>query len=147
MTASLALALLAASADAAPPPVPSGDWRLAVTDEEPDVGRIIGFADAGTMARQGTSVSFWLEYRLENPAEGADGYRGFVTADCSAFTYGTVGLARLAGGKVLEQGGEESGQAAAPGTNMRVVLETVCAGKLPAARLDPVAYAKASFAK
>lgn len=146
--AALALMGLAASAPAfGAPRAPSTDWRVTVTDEEPEVGRIIGFADAGTLTRAGRDVRFWLEYRLEKAAEGADGYRGYVTADCLTFTYGSVGLARLAGPHVIEEGGEESGLTAAAGTSMRVVLETICGGQLPAARVDPVAYAKAEFGR
>ena len=80
----IALLLLAASAPAvAAPPAPSGDWRVVVNDREDDVGRIIGFADAGTLQRSGSSVSFCPEYRLERGPDGLDGFRGFVTGDCS----------------------------------------------------------------
>jgi hypothetical protein len=148
---SIAAACLAVAAPAAPaaavPPAPSGDWRLVLEDREPDVGRVLGFADAGTAARAGSEVRFWLEYRLEKAAEGADGYRGFVTGDCAAFTYGSVGLTRLAGARVVETGGEESGLTAAPGSNIRLAIDAVCARAWKSAKVDPVAYAGEHFAR
>jgi hypothetical protein len=147
LAAALALAAPAAAEPATAPPPPSGDWRLVVTDEEPDVGRILGFADAGTLVRSGTAVRFWLEYRLEKAAEGADGYRGYVSADCSSHAYGSVGLARLDGARVIEEGGSESGLTARPGTNLRVALDHVCAGTFLSGRVDPVAFARQRFGR
>ncbi|HYE28266.1 MAG TPA: hypothetical protein VEA61_08540 [Allosphingosinicella sp.] len=143
----LIASIAAAAAPAPAPPPPGADWRVVLTDSEPEVGRIIGFADAGTMARAGDQVRFWLEYRLERAAEGADGYRGHVSADCGTFTYGSTGLARLAGARVVESGGEESGLTAAPGTTMRAAIEAVCAARWQGPRVDPVAHARAEFAR
>ena len=47
----LIASIAAAAAPAPAPPPPGADWRVVLTDSEPEVGRIIGFADAGTMAR------------------------------------------------------------------------------------------------
>lgn len=145
----LAAAALAvpALAQAPDPPPPSGDWRLVVTDEEPDVGRVLGFADAGSLARAGDQIRFWLEFRLETAAEGADGYRGFVTADCASYGYGSVGLTALAGDRVVESGGGESGLTAQPGTSMRAAIDNVCAGRFLSGRADPVAFARARFGR
>lgn len=141
------IAAVAAAQPGGAPPALSADWRLATADEEPDVGRILGFADAGTLVRTGSEVRFWLEYRLEKAAEGADGYRGYVTADCAAFTYGSVALTRLAGARVIESGGEESGLTARPGTSMRVAIEAACADKWLSPKVDPVAYAREQFGR
>ena len=144
----LAAALAAPAAAQAPaPPAPAGGWRLVVTDDEPVVGRGYGFADAGTLSRSGSEVAFWLEYRLAKAAEGADGYRGFVTADCLSYEYGSVGLTSLAGDRVVQTGGSESGLTARPGTNLRVALDNVCAGRFLSGPADPVAYAKARFGR
>ncbi|HEX6374334.1 MAG TPA: hypothetical protein VFZ91_01290 [Allosphingosinicella sp.] len=139
--------IAAAAAQAAAPPPAGADWRVVLTDREPDVGRIVAFADAGTMSRTGDKVRFWLEYRLERAAEGADGYRGYVSADCAAFTYGSTGLARLAGARLIEADGEESGLTAAPGTSMRAAIEAVCTKSWRSPRVDPVAHARAEFAR
>ena len=143
----LALALLGVSAPAiAAPPAPSGDWRVVLHDREEEVGRIVGFADAGTARKSGSSVSFWLEYRLERGPQGLDGFRGYVTGDCSTYAYGSTDLSAHSGNRLVEQGGVETAKTAEPGTAMRTAIENVCAGRYLSGKTDPIAHARSVFA-
>ena len=143
----LILTFLAVSAPAiAAPPAPSGDWRVVLNDREEDVGRIIGFVDAGTLRKSGSAISFWLEYRLERGPEGLDGFRGYVSGDCVSFAYASTDLSIYSGSKLVEQGAVESGKTAEPGTNMRAAIENACAGRFLTGKTDPIAHARSVFA-
>lgn len=140
-------AATSAYAQPAAPPVPGEDWRLVATDEEREVGRVLAFAESSTISRSGNQIGFWLEFRIEKPVEGGDGFRGYVSADCTNYTYGSVELSRLAGTEILEAGGTESGLTAAPGTNMRVVLDNVCKSAFETGEVNPIAFARGYFAR
>jgi hypothetical protein len=145
----IALLLLAASAPAvSAPPAPSGDWRVVVNVRDDDVGGIIGFADAGTLQLSGSTVSFWLEYRLERDLDGLDGARGYFTGDCGTYAYASTDVSLYAGSmRLVEQVGVDHQLTAEPGTNVRAAMESVCAGRFLTGRVDPIAHAKSVFVR
>ena len=128
-------------------PVAAADWRLVVADDDPDLGRVLAFVDAATLVRTGDAADFRVDMRIERAPATADGTRARVAASCAERWFEISEASYYVGERWLKPAPDEARQTAAPGTNMYVFLENLCAGRFLSGTVDPVAYASRVFGK
>ena len=125
----------------------AAEWRLVLTDEQEDLGRILAFADVSDIRREGETLHFWLDMRIERPPVTADGSRARIEADCGRLSYRASHASYYVGDRWLKPGPDEPFQVTAPGTNMNVLLGNMCAGRFLSGTVDPVAYTRRFLAR
>jgi len=123
----------------------ASDWRVAVIDNESQMGVSISFIDLETIERSGDEVRFEMDVRFGRPPGRWDGFRARIRAGCQTRRWETEGVALYRGDERMGEAVPVPEQDAAPDSNAYQVIEAVCAGHYHTGTVDPTLHARSVF--